>query len=142
MPATGLVIHFGQCPVPGDGSKTTVRTGRCSPLAIPHVPHVNFTNTEYDDSLGGDAKIQVGQVFAVKPLDLLPEHLDSALQHCYLKQLEEYAGLYNGRLGKIRLDDYILPLHADYKPSHVMPYAVPSHRRNRCVPRVARRGRH
>lgn len=31
--------------------------------------------------------------------------------------------MYNGRLGRIRLDDYILPLRADYKPMHTKPYA-------------------
>lgn len=78
-----------------------------------------------DDVCAGDDEFFAGEETTVKPLDLLPEFLEQALQHCYLKLLEEYVDLYNGRLGRIRLDDYILPLRADYKPVHTKPYAVP-----------------
>ncbi|KAG6623058.1 Pol Polyprotein [Phytophthora cinnamomi] len=82
-------------------------------------------NANDDATLDEDDELCAGDDCATTPEDLLPQHLEAALEHCYLKLLEEYVDLYSGRLGRIRLDDYLLPLRADYTPSHARPYSVP-----------------
>ncbi|GMF24309.1 unnamed protein product [Phytophthora fragariaefolia] len=72
----------------------------------------------------GENELCVGKAKDVQPADLLPHYLETALQHCYLKVLEEYHDLYCGRLGRIRLPDYVLPIKPDYKPSHAKPYSI------------------
>ncbi|GMF43140.1 unnamed protein product [Phytophthora fragariaefolia] len=118
MTALGLVIDFKNRRVQWDGSELAVRTtsGTEESLHRPH-PGLVEANDEIDEAFAGDST-------DVTPVDLLPQHLDATLSHCYLKLLEEYVDLYNGRLGRIRLDDNILPLRADYVPSHARPYSI------------------
>ncbi|KAE9260413.1 hypothetical protein PR003_g34380, partial [Phytophthora rubi] len=118
MTALGLVIDFKNRRVQWDGSELAVRTTAGTEESLPR-PHQGLVevNDEIDEALAGDST-------DVTPVDLLPQHLDAALSHCYLKLLEEYVDLYNGRLGRNRLDDYILPLRADYVPSHARPYSI------------------
>ncbi|KAJ8574476.1 hypothetical protein ON010_g4734 [Phytophthora cinnamomi] len=111
MAALGLVIDFGAGRNTWGGSEMKV-----------------CTTNHRSPQLTADDDILIGVEAAVKPLDLLPTHLGQALQHCYLKLLEEYVDLYNGRLGKIRLNDYVFPMRADYKPMHAKPYSVPRSR--------------
>lgn len=115
MTALGLVIDFKHGLVRWDGSEMTVRTTRTG--LVPREP-------EMDDSLGDNDEFQAGEEPEVLPADLVPQHLEKALQHCYLKLLEEFADLYNGRLGRICLEDYVFPLHSDYKAVHAKPYSV------------------
>ncbi|GMF51089.1 unnamed protein product [Phytophthora fragariaefolia] len=79
---------------------------------------------EDEVTLEASDEMYAGDDCAVTPKDLLPEHLEAALQHCYLKLQQGYVDLYNWRLGRIYLDDYIRPLRVDYTPSHAKPYSV------------------
>ncbi|OWZ08675.1 Pol Polyprotein [Phytophthora megakarya] len=72
-----------------------------------------------------DDELNAGEELEIQPADLVPKHLEAALKHSYLKLLEKHHTLYSGRLGRIRLDDYILPVSTDYVPSHAKPYSVP-----------------
>ncbi|GMF59657.1 unnamed protein product [Phytophthora fragariaefolia] len=116
--ALSVMIAFQNCRVQWDGSELSVRTTSSTeePLSRPR-PGLAEVNDEIDEALAGDST-------DVTPVDLLPQHLDVALSHCYLKLLEEYVDLYNGRLGRIHLDDYIFPLRPDYVPSHARPYSI------------------
>uniref|UniRef100_H3HA67 Reverse transcriptase domain-containing protein n=1 Tax=Phytophthora ramorum TaxID=164328 RepID=H3HA67_PHYRM len=117
MSALGLAIDFKNGRVTWDGSELTVRTTESGSAAQ--------ETAEDEVTLNASDEMYAGEDCAVTPEELLPEHLEAALQHCYLKLLQEYVDLYNGRLGRIRLDDYILPLRVDYTPSHAKPYSVP-----------------
>ncbi|KAG6579764.1 Retrovirus Polyprotein [Phytophthora cinnamomi] len=117
MGALGLVIDFKNGRITWDGSELVVRTTEHGPAAQ--------DNANDDATLDEDDELCAGDDCATTPEDLLPQHLEAALEHCYLKLLEEYVDLYSGRLGRIRLDDYLLPLRADYTPSHARPYSVP-----------------
>ncbi|KAG6580183.1 Pol Polyprotein [Phytophthora cinnamomi] len=117
MSALGLAIDFKNGRVTWDGSELTVRTTESGSTAQ--------ERAEDEVTLDVSDELYAGDDCAVTPEDLLPEHLEAALQHCYLKLLQEYVDLYTGRLGRIRLDDYILPLRVDYTPSHAKPYSVP-----------------
>ncbi|KAJ8576508.1 hypothetical protein ON010_g2704 [Phytophthora cinnamomi] len=117
MTALGLVIDFKKCVVQWDGSELVVNT----------------TGKKLDQPISSDTELTLdealehfaSEVGSASPLDLLPYHLDEALQHCYLKVLEQFADLYSGCLGRIRLNDYVLPLRADDTPEHARPYSVP-----------------
>ncbi|KAI9980422.1 hypothetical protein PInf_026368 [Phytophthora infestans] len=117
MTALGLVVDFGAGRLQWDGSEIKIVTANDvsqTPAAHGLVEIVE----ECDDELfAGDST-------DVKPADLLPHNLEADLQHCYLKLLEAFFDLYSGRLGRIRLPDYVLPLTADYEPSHAKPYSV------------------
>ncbi|KAE9198591.1 hypothetical protein PF004_g19500 [Phytophthora fragariae] len=117
MSALGLVIDFKNGRITWDGSELVVRTTEHGPAAQ--------DNANDEATLDEDDELCAGDDCATTPEDLLPQHLEAALEHCYLKLLEEYVDLYSGRLGRIRLDDYVLPLRADYTPSHARPYSVP-----------------
>ncbi|KAE9047515.1 hypothetical protein PR002_g991 [Phytophthora rubi] len=117
MSALGLVVDFGAGKVSWDGSEMTIQTEEGVKPSSGARGLVAVATDEVDELFAGD-------VHDLKPADLLPVHLESAMQHCYLKVLEEFFDLYNGRLGGIRLPDYILPLTKDYVPSHAKPYSI------------------
>ncbi|KAI9991778.1 hypothetical protein PInf_017139 [Phytophthora infestans] len=117
MTALGLGIDFKEGRVQWDSNESVVRT-TSSPLAERTAPLPKQRSEDDDEFVAEEASDD-------KPADRLPQHLDAALQHCYLKLLEEYFDLCSGRLGRIRLDDYILLLRADYAPAHARPYGVP-----------------
>lgn len=54
----------------------------------------------------------------------MPNHLTAELSMSYMKLLEKNRHLYEGHLGRMRFDDYILPLSSDYKPVHAKPYPI------------------
>jgi hypothetical protein len=126
MSALGLVIDFKHGRITWDGSELTVRTTDSSAAAD--------ERAEDEVTLDDRDELFAGEDCSATPEDLLPQHLEDALKQCYLKLLQEYVDLYSGRLGRIRLEDYILPLRADYTPSHAKPYSVP-----RCQEEAARR---
>ncbi|GMF59596.1 unnamed protein product [Phytophthora fragariaefolia] len=117
MTPLGLVIDFKNGRVQWDGSELVLQT-TAEKNDQPSVSDSELTQDEDEEYFAGD-------MVAVTPMDLLPKHLEEALQHCYLKLLEEYADLYNERLGRIRLPNYILPLRADFVPTQSRPYSVP-----------------
>jgi hypothetical protein len=117
MSALGLVGDFGAGRIQWDGNEMTIKTAEQTPPTTGARGLVEVADDFGDELFAGDAT-------DVKPVDLLPQHLEAALQHCYLKLLEEFYDLYNGRLGRIRLPDYVLPLTTDYEPSHAKPYSV------------------
>lgn len=117
MTALGLVVAFGAGRIQWDGSEMTVKTAD----KVPQTSRARGLVEVVDEC---DHELLAGDATDVKPADLLPQHLDAALQHCYLKLLEEFYDLYNGRLGRIRLPDYVLPLTTDYVPSHAKPYSI------------------
>ncbi|OWZ02682.1 hypothetical protein PHMEG_00025714 [Phytophthora megakarya] len=55
----------------------------------------------------------------------MPETVYGEVAAHYLKLLEDYAHLYDGHIGRMRFDDYVLPLSPDFKPEHVKSYAIP-----------------
>ncbi|KAE9008366.1 hypothetical protein PF010_g6119 [Phytophthora fragariae] len=117
MTALGLVVDFGAGRIQWDGSEMTIKMADKVPQTYRARGLVGVVEECDDELFAGDAT-------DVEPADLLPQHLEAALQHCYLKLLEEFYDLYSGRLGKIRLPDYVLPLTTDYEPSHANPYSV------------------
>ncbi|KAJ8522207.1 hypothetical protein ON010_g17725 [Phytophthora cinnamomi] len=94
MTALGLVIDFKNRRVQWDGSELAVRTTSGTEESLPR-PHPGLV--EVND--------EIDEVLAGDSTD-------------------EYVDLYNGRLGRIHLGDYILPLRADYVPSHARPYSI------------------
>ncbi|GMF29533.1 unnamed protein product [Phytophthora lilii] len=118
MAALHLVVDFGAGIVRWDGSEVSINNGEGAVRTLNARGLMEIPEEVVDEPYAGEDT-------GVKPVDLLPDHLDAALKHCYLKLLEQYYLLYSGRVGRIRLDDYILPLSADYVPSHAKPYSVP-----------------
>ncbi|KAE9340047.1 hypothetical protein PF008_g11280 [Phytophthora fragariae] len=117
MTALGLVVDFGAGRIQWDGSEMTIKTADMIPQTSVARGLVEVAEECDDELFAGDST-------DVKPADLLPQHLEAVLQHCYLKLLEGFYDLYSGRLGRIRLPDYVLPLTTDYEPSHAKPYSV------------------
>ena len=62
---------------------------------------------------------------AAEPKDLLPDQLSPEVSRLYLDLIAQYRHLYDGYLGRMRLDDYLLPLSPEYKPVHAKPYPIP-----------------
>ncbi|POM75877.1 LOW QUALITY PROTEIN: DNA/RNA polymerase [Phytophthora palmivora] len=112
MTALSLVVDFGSGRVRWDGSEMKINTSNQEQPSSEARGLVEIEDECDDELFSGED---------TNPADLLPQHLEAALQHCYLKLLEEYHDLYCGRLERIRLPDYVLPLTTD---SHAKPYSI------------------
>ena len=62
---------------------------------------------------------------AVRPEDFMSDRLSKPLVGKYLKLLRDNEQLYDGHLGRMRFEDYALPIVPEYKPIHAKPYPVP-----------------
>ncbi|OWZ13281.1 Pol Polyprotein [Phytophthora megakarya] len=118
MAALNLVVTFGGETVRWDGSEMSIDRGDRTEHVENACGLMKLSDSEEDE-------LNAGEESRVKPADLVPEHLKTALMHCYLILLEAHYALYSGRLGRIPLDDYISPQSVDYVPSHAKPYSVP-----------------
>lgn len=68
---------------------------------------------------------------AVEPEQLLPEHLEGKLAKDYLVLLIAHQMLYDEHLGRMRFDDYKIPISPDVKLDHDKPHLVArSHEEN------------
>ncbi|POM80135.1 Gag-pol fusion protein [Phytophthora palmivora] len=61
---------------------------------------------------------------AVKPEELLPQHLEGKLAPDYLAFLTAYQTMYDGHLGRMQFEDYELVLAPNFKPVHAKPYPI------------------
>ena len=55
----------------------------------------------------------------------MPDTPPNSLVDEYLMLLRDNESLYDGHLGRMRFEDYILPISSDYKPVHAKPYPFP-----------------
>ncbi|OWZ09542.1 hypothetical protein PHMEG_00017742 [Phytophthora megakarya] len=55
---------------------------------------------------------------SVKPEDLLPDHLHGEMAANYSALLIKHQTLYDGHLGRMRFNDYEIPLSPKFKPVH------------------------
>ncbi|OWY95435.1 Pol Polyprotein, partial [Phytophthora megakarya] len=113
--ALGLVLNFKEKIVQWDGYASTLYKGPPSEAPTPTVATDHEFPDEYKETVDT----------AVRPTDLMPEAVSGEVAARYLKFLEDYAHLYDGHLGRMRFDDYVLPLSPDFKPVHAKPYAIP-----------------
>jgi predicted aspartyl protease len=65
------------------------------------------------------------QESSISPEQLLPQLDGKEAQEALLQLLTEFQHLYSGRLGKIKLPDYVLPVADNYVPEHAKPYPIP-----------------
>jgi predicted aspartyl protease len=103
----GLVINFRDHTIEWDGNIVAFQTNK------------TFEQSEEEIKKVPDETQQV------QPKDLLPETNDEIAKESLLKLLTTYQDLYSGRLGKIKLPEYVLPVSKDYIPIHSKPYPIP-----------------
>jgi hypothetical protein len=115
MNSLGIVIDFKNQTVQWDDATLRVNTGRDG--------HATTSEVDDPDREFADETKELADC-AVKPTHLLPQQLEGALAQQYLALLEAHASLYDGHLGRMRFDDYVLPLSPDYKPVHAKPYPI------------------
>ncbi|GMF29928.1 unnamed protein product [Phytophthora lilii] len=83
MAALYLVVDFGDGIVRWDGSEVFTNNGEGA-VRTSNARGLMEIPEEVVDEL------YAGEDTGVKPVDLLPDHLDAAIKHCYLKLLEQY----------------------------------------------------
>uniref|UniRef100_A0AAV1U4K5 RNA-directed DNA polymerase n=1 Tax=Peronospora matthiolae TaxID=2874970 RepID=A0AAV1U4K5_9STRA len=107
----GIVLNFKDKLVQWDGHDTHLNTGGSS---SPNASDYEFPeeSKEVDNT-------------AVRPEDLMPDRLSKPLVGKYLQLLRDNEHLYDGHLGRMRFEDYALPIVPEYKPVHAKPYPVP-----------------
>ena len=61
----------------------------------------------------------------VQPDDIMPDRIAKPFVGKYFKPLRYKEQLYDGHLGRMKYEDYVLPIVPEYKPIHAKPYPVP-----------------
>ena len=115
MDSLGIVLNFKDKVVQWNGHQTYLNTGGSGTESV-------RTDTR-DRELPDEYKEVVDD--GVHPTDLVPDHLPAPLAARVLKLLEEHQLLYDGYLGRMRFDDYALPLSNNFRVVHASPYALP-----------------
>ena len=114
MDSLGIVLNFKDKVVQEDGHQTYLNTGGSGTALI----RADTSDREFPD--GYKEVVDDG----VHPTDLVPNYLPAPLAARILKLLEEHHLLYDGRLGRMRFDDYVLPMSKDFRAVHASPYAL------------------
>uniref|UniRef100_A0AAV1T6Z9 Peptidase A2 domain-containing protein n=1 Tax=Peronospora matthiolae TaxID=2874970 RepID=A0AAV1T6Z9_9STRA len=107
----GIVLNFKENVVQWDGHYAHLNTGVSR----------SFEVSDYE-SLEESKEIAES---AVRPEELMPDTLPNSLVDEYHQLLRDNMSLYDGHLGRMRFEDYFLPISPDYKPVHAKPYPVP-----------------
>uniref|UniRef100_A0AAV1TJE3 Peptidase A2 domain-containing protein n=1 Tax=Peronospora matthiolae TaxID=2874970 RepID=A0AAV1TJE3_9STRA len=107
----GIVLNFKDKLVQWDGHDTHLNTGGSS---SPNASDYEFPeeSKEVDNT-------------AVRPEDLMPDRLSKPLVGKYLQLLRDNEHLYDGHLGRMRFEDYALPIVPEYKPVHAKTLSSP-----------------
>ena len=113
----GIVLNFKDKMVQWGGHYTHLNTGGSS------------SPKESDHEFPDESK-EVDST-AVRPEDLMPDRLSKPLVGKYIKLLRDNDQLFDGYLGRMRFEDYALPIVPEYKPIHAKPYPVPKSLDNR-----------
>ncbi|KAJ0408806.1 hypothetical protein P43SY_000702 [Pythium insidiosum] len=114
LEALGIVLNFRTKTVQWDEFSTPLNTGRHE--GTQESSEIDPETTE---------ELKEAEINAVSPLELLPADVADATAAKFLPILTQYQQLYSGRLGRMRFDDYVLPLSPDFKPIHAKPYPIP-----------------
>ena len=108
LSALGMILNFKDLYIEWDGSKIPV----CIDTVLPD----EEKELESQPTPPKEAN-------SVKPSDLTPPWAENP--EAFIELLTRYQQLYDGRLGKMRFPDYILPIDLHYKPIHAKPYPIP-----------------
>ncbi|CAI5705503.1 unnamed protein product [Peronospora effusa] len=111
MTSLGIVLDFKKKVVQWDGHYAHLNTGGSR----------SFEVSDYE--LFEESK-EIAES-AVQPEELMPDTLPNSLVDEYHQLLRDNESLYDGHLGRMRFEDYILPISPDYKPVNAKPYPVP-----------------
>ncbi|KAG6611434.1 Pol Polyprotein [Phytophthora cinnamomi] len=114
MNELGLILNFKDRVVQWEDCFLSLNTGRST----------TKPDTDKQDDLEFPEEAKEAADNAVKPEELLPEHLQGKLAANYLALLTAYQTLYDGHLGRMKFDDYELALAPDFKPAHAKPYPI------------------
>ncbi|POM79178.1 Pol protein [Phytophthora palmivora] len=117
MNALGLVLDFKDKIVQWDEYRYRLNTGRGGTTR-----DASGTDEDQENEHADEIK-EIAD--GVEPEQLLPDLLDTKLAQRYLDLLIEHRKLYDGHLGRMRFEDYLIPLSPDYKPVHAKIYAIP-----------------
>lgn len=114
MSALGLILNFKDKVVQWDECSLSLNTGQsATDEAVDAKKDHEFSDESKEVANG-----------SIKPEQLLPDELNGQLSQRYLELLVQYRKLYDGHLGRMRFDDYEIPITPDYKPVHAKPYTV------------------
>lgn len=95
--------------------------GRRNSLAK-HGKKAILTPVDHDEAFAHDWKEETEVFVALEYL--FPDMLQIWVKKSYLEVLAWYATLYNGHLGRLPIDDYVLPIQPDYNPVHARLYSI------------------
>lgn len=115
MDSLGIVLNFEDKVVQWEGNQTSLNTGGSGTASV----RADTRDREFPD----EYKEVVDYGF--HPSDLNTDHLPAPLAAWILKLLEEHQLLYDGHLGRMRFDDYVLPLSPDIRAVPSNPYELP-----------------
>ncbi|OWZ03089.1 Pol Polyprotein [Phytophthora megakarya] len=114
MNELGLILNFKDKVVQWDDCFLRLNTGRSNSRGA--------TDEMEDHEFPDETK----EIFSssVKPEDLLPDSLHGEMAANYLALLIKHQTLYDGHLGRMRFNDYEIPLSPEFKPVHAKPYPI------------------
>ena len=118
MTSLGIVLNFKEKVVQWDGHYAHLNTGGSHSF---EVSDYEFLEESKDIAES-----------AVRPEELMPDTLPNSLVDEYHQLLRDNESLYDGHLGSMRFEDYILPILPDYRPfmpSHIMSHVASKERR-------------
>uniref|UniRef100_A0AAV1TBR0 Reverse transcriptase domain-containing protein n=1 Tax=Peronospora matthiolae TaxID=2874970 RepID=A0AAV1TBR0_9STRA len=110
MTSLGIVLNFKEKVVQWDGHYAHLNTGGSRSFEV-----IDYEFFEESKEIAESA---------VLPEELMPDTLPNSLVDEYHHLLRANKSLYDGHLGRMRFEDYILPISPDYKPVHAKPYPV------------------